>query len=385
MRMNDKRTRLTAGIVLCFVWVMICAGCGSGSSGGISKEDSGGSVTDTTAVKTVGTSASRGDEFAEKRSSTLTTTLNSDNQLTFTTQGDTITVSGISVGYPVRNIYVVSATADITGRHAQKAFSLTQTGETIQGSLTYKPPKSAKKFMLVVEHEQGGDPCYIIKYAATKSDSAGFYFPDNGLAEKNAAVMQKIRNVPAVAAQLYIDANGDDITIRDTLAEVRKLGESITKGHTTDYDKAHAISKWVSENIYYDNSAKNNSVTAETISLSGVLNTRRTICYGFSNLTAAICQSVGIKAVCIDGVSQYFENYENLLTGGELHNNTAYFDDELGRYVIMDAGWDCYNEYNGEYIRTPAIDYYFDGSPLFYSFSHRFTEASYIDFFGALE
>ena len=325
--------------------------------------------------------------FEERRLSQLITSPNSSEQLIFDAGYSTITVHGKtnSKTGTVEEIFL----ARPESYENTAPFTITQKDGQIEGSISFLPNKTKEMFLIYVKFNRGANLSkYVVKYdekAAedTADTKIGYYFPDNGLAEKNIAVLSKVRNTPADAVKIYIAGeNGDDAAVRETLEEIKKLGVKITKGHDSDYEKSRAISEWVSQNIYYDDIAHDKAVRPDTIALSNILKNHRTICYGFANFYAALCQSVGVKTICVDGAAEYAQDYDRLLTGGNEHCSNAYYDDKLGRYVLVDAGWDTSSIYDGKYIFGEPYPHFFDGSPLSYSFTHRFINAYYIDFFG---
>ena len=68
------------------------------------------------------------------------------------------------------------------------------------------------------------------------------------------------------------------------------LSDEFCREISDDYKKLRAISNWVSENIYYDLDALSpGGSSPEVLSLDYVLKNKRSLCGGFSNITAALC------------------------------------------------------------------------------------------------
>lgn len=107
--------------------------------------------------------------------------------------------------------------------------------------------------------------------------------------------------------------------------------EQITSGLEHDYEKAKAISKWVSENIKYDYEQYYGTKPYEEYSSAvaeDVLETRLTTCEGYANLTVALLNAQGIPAIVEDGLAGEDGDW-----GGHAWNE-AYVD---GRWILIDT------------------------------------------------
>lgn len=128
--------------------------------------------------------------------------------------------------------------------------------------------------------------------------------------------------------------------------EIIDLANSITAGIANDYDKAVAIHDWVCNNIYYDwDSYLSKNYTGIDTSALGTLHSKRSVCDGYSNLTAALLRAAGVSAKKISGFalgvsSDYWpENYDP-------NKDTNHAWNEFwanGRWVILDTTWDSDN------------------------------------------
>lgn len=114
-------------------------------------------------------------------------------------------------------------------------------------------------------------------------------------------------------------------------SRITALANEITSGIRDDYDKVKAIAAWVSENIAYDYEFYSNPslVAADP---EEILDVGRTICDGYSLLTGALLNAVGIPVRYVGG---------RVYTNGSWNRyqhawNEAYVDD---RWVIMDTTW----------------------------------------------
>lgn len=148
--------------------------------------------------------------------------------------------------------------------------------------------------------------------------------------------------------------------------EIIDLANSITAGITNDYDKAVAIHDWVCNNIYYDwDSYLSKNYTGIDTSALGTLHSKRSVCDGYSNLTAALLRAAGVPAKKISGFalgvsSDYWpENYDP-------NKDTNHAWNEFwanGRWVILDTTWDSDNVWrNGGVEKNTGLRgyHYFD-------------------------
>ena len=148
--------------------------------------------------------------------------------------------------------------------------------------------------------------------------------------------------------------------------EIIDLSNSITAGITNDYDKAVAIHDWVCNNIYYDwDSYLSKNYTGMDTSALGTLHSKRSVCDGYSNLTAALLRAAGVPAKKISGFalgvsSDYWpENYDP-------NKDTNHAWNEFwanGRWVILDTTWDSDNVWrNGGIEKNTGLRgyHYFD-------------------------
>lgn len=148
--------------------------------------------------------------------------------------------------------------------------------------------------------------------------------------------------------------------------EIIDLANSIAAGIANDYDKAVAIHDWVCNNIYYDwDSYLSKNYTGIDTSALGTLHSKRSVCDGYSNLTAALLRAAGVPAKKISGFalgvsSDYWpENYDP-------NKDTNHAWNEFwanGRWVILDTTWDSDNVWrNGGIEKNTGLRgyHYFD-------------------------
>ena len=148
--------------------------------------------------------------------------------------------------------------------------------------------------------------------------------------------------------------------------EIIDLANSITAGITNDYDKAVAIHDWVCNNIYYDwDSYSSKNYTGMDTSALGTLHSKRSVCDGYANLTAALLRAAGVPAKKSSGFALGVSNDywpENF----DPNKDTNHAWNEFwanGRWVILDTTWDSDNAWrNGGIEKNTGLRgyHYFD-------------------------
>lgn len=149
---------------------------------------------------------------------------------------------------------------------------------------------------------------------------------------------------------------------------ITALSNQICSGQSSDYDKARAIYNWMVENIAYDFPYYYGEKETGTILPEEVLDSRLTVCDGYSRLTQALLQAQGIPALWVSGTAL---QGGRITSEGERHAwNMAYVDD---RWLYIDTTWGREANFDPEegepeYFLT---DIWFDPAPLFFSVSHK--------------
>lgn len=160
---------------------------------------------------------------------------------------------------------------------------------------------------------------------------------------------------------------------------IKNLTKSLIQNINNDYQKIIAIHDWIAKNISYDYDALadiNNSKICKVKPID-VIECKRTICQGYTDLSIAMLKSAGIPAmgiICFAlGVDTTggWEKQENLNAGSN-HVFTAAFCDD--RWILMDITWDSDNEYKNGIFRmsnAPVSHKYFDVTLNFLSNTHK--------------
>lgn len=201
-------------------------------------------------------------------------------------------------------------------------------------------------------------------------------------ADENLSAAASPLELPAAGVMQHITSSGDPAKAEQILAQVRELSDEICAGLTDDYSKARALAQWVSRNMYYDSDASENGVSDDMVTLEHVLEYHRSVCFGWSNLYAALCQAQGIWCANASG---------SVVTGSRCFMQTTTEDERShswnmvvidGRQIWVDTVWDSSNSYkNGRYVDGSQDMQYFDITALALSQDHRVMRFEHRDYF----
>lgn len=308
-----------------------------------------------------------------KRCYTMRTSYNPAAYAVFTANGDTVHIEGNYERTTITDIRITDCES------AAKSFK--RSGSSFIAEINAAPAVSHSQ--LCLSFDGGVSYFYRIEY------DNGWFFGDNGLSDSYSDSIESVIEMPVEAAALYLSATENPGEIRYALDELTRIAAEVTAYAADDYEKARLLSAWVAENIYYDYDARDSSVTADTIALYNVLQTRRTVCAGFANMYAALLEAVGIRAVNIKGsvtASSLGITYENLGESAENHEWCAFYCEAEQRWVLTDACWNSGNNYKGgSYNKGMPHEKYFDITPLAFSLNHRADKAEQRAYFKALD
>lgn len=218
---------------------------------------------------------------------------------------------------------------------------------------------------LVITLKSGARLSYLIMYDDNR------YFPDNKLGEQNLSVLKKAVPTSAKSWAGYVTDELTEESVKQTLDEIAYLADYIAGDIKDEYKKLEAIAKWVSDNIYYDCDARENSVTQSEICIKNVLKSRKTVCVGYSALFSALCEAQGLYVVNVKGtVTSDTVDYSDLADGPVNHEWCAALIDD--RWIWVDCVWNSNLKFkNNEFTSLGAnTEMYFDISPLALSFDH---------------
>lgn len=291
--------------------------------------------------------------------SVLTTSNNPNYYTTFKINGGTITATGCYKSDSIKKIEMKNSGSKTSSLKAQEDGTFTAILYPNQGLFVVDE--------IAVYLRSGVSMTYRIEY------SDGWYFPDNGLGQKNRSKFDNIQVTSPMAWANYISDTINEAEVIGTLQKVKSLSDEIVQSAkaTTGYDKAIALAEWVSENIYYDVDASKTSVSMKNIAIHNVLDKRRTVCGGFANLYACLLEAQNIDCLNLKGSSTSNDiTYADLPDAVENHEWTAVFID--GKWIYVDCCWNSGNRYeNGEAKSGNCYLKYFDISDLAFSMNHR--------------
>ncbi|AEG13901.1 transglutaminase domain-containing protein [Desulfofundulus kuznetsovii DSM 6115] len=142
----------------------------------------------------------------------------------------------------------------------------------------------------------------------------------------------------------YWDIPSDD-------PEITGLVQEITRGLTSDKEKAAAIYKWVVQNIKYDYSYS-------IYEALPTLHARKGVCNGFSLLLAAMMRAGGIPAKFVTGAADGVGGWPRLPEKTNHAWNEIYID---GKWYSVDVTWDScrYHDLMESHLEYP-FDYYLE-------------------------
>jgi hypothetical protein len=156
-------------------------------------------------------------------------------------------------------------------------------------------------------------------------------------------------------------------------ATIESLAAYLIEPAKNDREKARAIFRWITENIDYNVAVFFGGGTGVTNS-EDVLKSRKSICYGYSDLFLSLAGEAGLQAVRIKG---YGKGY-GYVPGKEFTGpfNHAWNAVKInGSWYLMDCTWGAgYVSGEGKYVRK-FDDHYFMTPPSQFIFSHFPDEA----------
>lgn len=300
----------------------------------------------------------------EQQDMTKFKTSNSHNTTEFEINGDTLKILGETDDLKQKYILIV---LDKDTENANKT-------EVVSGKYETEIQLPDKKETLIElysgQTEYGTFQGIITDYIKAEKVDDTRAFIKSPVYESNKNIYSKEKN-----ASEYLAETGA-IQSKDT--EISVLAQELTKDITDEYDRVKAVHDWVAENIYYDYDALYGG-SYQDMDARSVLMTRKGVCEGYANLTAALLRSIGIPcklqggyALGIDTKKEW--TLSNIDTTEENHAwNEAYVN---GRWIIIDVTWDSQNQYkDGRYIMGDTVTQtYFDSTIEFFSLSHKFID-----------
>jgi len=255
---------------------------------------------------------------------------------------------------------------------------LSISGDSFEGSMDTSSLKDGY-YVITVRLNGGSTMNYVFE---VKNGSCGKLPTDELPYEDNLRAAETPLELSEQGVLSYITTSGDSERASEILARVKELSDAVCFGITDDYAKARALAEWVSLNTYYDSDAAENGVTEEELTLEFVLEYHRSVCFGWSNLYAAMCQAQGIECYVASGSS---------VNGSRCFLQTETADERShswnmvridGRDIWVDTVWCSTNSYeNGSYNKGVADYQFFDINAEILSYDHRVTRFESRDYF----
>lgn len=288
------------------------------------------------------------------------------NPVTVTYEDSCIVVKTKGTGFagPMKNYPEMNITQELDGD--ETVYTLTPAGRLHTG---------IGLFGIIDKHSYIGDVYFA--YSDGKITEPEF----GKLAENNRKVLESVTDSSEARVAQAITLDGSRERIPQIWSEIEKLSNEICNGIDDDYEKLRAIADWVSTNIYYDRPAVRQGEPPSCTSLEYMLNNRSSICGGYANMTAALCNAQGIR--CISIVGKALIDGQTYLTSsleGSLHEwNVVEID---GRQIIVDVGWMSLNNlsYNNVYTQKDNSWKWFDAGEEIFATDHQAKTAEYKDF-----
>jgi hypothetical protein len=137
-------------------------------------------------------------------------------------------------------------------------------------------------------------------------------------------------------------------TMSSNAAILANLLKSITKDIVSDKMKAHALFKWITLNISYDTESVDKGLYSHKQNPIDVVNNKKGVCSGFSNLYKQLCIESDVECKVISGITK------KVLEGSPGHAwNAVRFDD---KWHLVDTTWDDFDIDPVIFIKTRFPD-----------------------------
>ncbi|MBO0939679.1 Kyphoscoliosis peptidase [Fibrella sp. HMF5335] len=138
---------------------------------------------------------------------------------------------------------------------------------------------------------------------------------------------------------------------------LQSLSTYLTSPARTDLAKARSVYAWIMSHVRYDMSTYTGASYASEIAYANrALQTRRTVCTGFSLIFKQLLVRAGVQAVTVKGYSRHSDAQAGLPTGGIDHEwNAVYLD---GDWYLFDLTWASATAQSGK-----PNDFYFMTDP----------------------
>ena len=166
-----------------------------------------------------------------------------------------------------------------------------------------------------------------------------------------------------------LDARVSNITTDDT-QNIFTLSKALTEGLATDLEKTYVIYKWVTSNIEYDTVAFTTGNFRGIGNANTVIQRRKAICDGYSELIMRLGIQAGLNVKKIEGYAKVYGYQVGVpLTTPNHAWNTVQID---GKWYLLDATWDAGGVSNDgkQYFKNKNDYVFFLTNPQIFIYSH---------------
>lgn len=154
-------------------------------------------------------------------------------------------------------------------------------------------------------------------------------------------------------------------------SSIPTLTEYLIKPARTPLERARAIYKWVTTNIAYDVDGYMGRSEKKSCDSGNVLQSRTSVCSGYSNLFESLCRCAHVPVMVINGYAKGFSHKNkdeiDLSTMQTNHAWNAIFVE--GEWRLMDCTWDA-GYIDGKSFHWRKKDYYFLMDPEYFISTH---------------
>jgi len=168
---------------------------------------------------------------------------------------------------------------------------------------------------------------------------------------------RNIKTLSTIALAICATSAAASTYISDTKYDWSGLANSITSASKSDYEKAHDIYSWLTNNIAYDTSYSIHSAD-ETYEQ------KRGVCQGYCELFCRLGEAVGLRSEIISGKSKDHDNKISDMGHAWIF---AYTDGNSG--ILIDPTWGAGSVNNGTFTRNPG-ESWFNVRPEWLIYSH---------------
>jgi transglutaminase/protease-like cytokinesis protein 3 len=159
-------------------------------------------------------------------------------------------------------------------------------------------------------------------------------------------------------------------TTTDDTQNIFTLSKALTEGLTTDLEKTYVIYKWVTNNIEYDTVAFTTGNFRGIGNANTVIQRRKAICDGYSELIMRLGIQAGLNVKKIGGYAKGYGYQVGVpLTTPNHAWNTVQID---GKWYLLDATWDAGGVSNDgkQYFKNKNDYVFFLTNPQIFRYSH---------------